>query len=87
MDIALRPSKGGYMRPFGCAWFIVEYLKGNGPEGSNKIDPDVGACMVDIHQAYKSALHRSYAEDTVAQEEEQRKKKGLPPPSVEEAQE
>ncbi len=87
MDIALRPSRGGYLRPFGCAWFIVEFLKGNGPEGSPKIDPDIGAPMVDIHYQYKTALHRTYAEDAVALDEEERKRKGLPPFTVEEAQE
>jgi len=87
MDIALRPSRGGYLRPFGCAWFIVEFLKGNGPEGSPKIDPDIGAPMVDIHYQYKSALHRAYAEDAVALDEEERKRKGLPPFTAEEAQE
>jgi len=87
MDMTLRPSKGGFLRPFGCAWFIVEFLKGNGPEGSRKIDPEVGACMVDIHQEYKAALHRAYAEDAVAIDEGWRRRRGLPPFTVEEAQE
>ena len=87
MDLPLRPSRGGFLRPFGCAWFIIEFLKGNGPEGSRKINPEVGACMVDIHQEYKAALHRAYAEDAVAIDEEERKRKGLPPFTVEEAQE
>ncbi len=66
MTMPLRPPIGGFMRPFGCAWFIVEFLKGNGPEGSPKINPGVGACMVDIHYQYKTALHRTYAEDAIA---------------------
>jgi len=33
--------------------------------------------MVDIHGAYKEALFRSYAEDTVARDEEARRKKKL----------
>ena len=87
MTMALRPSRGGFLRPFGCAWFIVEFLKGNGPEWSRKIDPDIGSPMVDIHFAYKTALHRAYAEDAVAWDEEERKRKKLPPLTVAEAQE
>ncbi len=87
MTMALRPSRGDFLRPFGCAWFIVEFLKGNRPEGSLKIDPDVGACMVDVHYQYKTALHRAYAEDAVAWDEDERKGKKLPPFTIEEAQE
>jgi len=87
VTIPVHPSRGGFLRPFGCAWFIIEFLKGNGPEGSSRIDPDMGAPMVDIHQAYKEALLRSYAEDAVARDEERRREKKLPPLTVEEAQE
>ena len=83
----LRPPRGGFLRPFGTAWFIVQYLKGNGPQGSLKIDPDVGAPMVDIHTEYKEALFHAYAEDLVAIEEEERVRRGLSPLSVEEAEE
>ena len=82
----LRPAKGGFLRPFGTAWFIVEYLKGNGPQGSPKIDPDVGAPMVDIHAEYKEALFRAYAEDMVAADEEEHVRRGLPPLSIEEGE-
>jgi hypothetical protein len=58
MTMLLRPNRGGFLCPFGCAWFITEFLKGNGPEGSRRIDPNIGAPMLDIHAAYKSALHR-----------------------------
>ncbi len=30
MVIQLRPSRGGYLRPFGCGWFIREFLLGHG---------------------------------------------------------
>ena len=70
MAIAVRPSKGVFLRPFGCAWFIVEFLKVNGPEGSRKIDQDIGAPMVDIYYAYKTAPHRAYDEDAVDLDEE-----------------
>ena len=55
----LRPTNGGFLRPFGTAWFIMEFLKGNGPEDSKRIDPQIGAPMTDIHYEYKSALHRA----------------------------
>ena len=41
MAESLRPAKGGFLRPFGCGWFIRQYLAGKGPEGSTKIDPIV----------------------------------------------
>lgn len=78
MAVAIKPEQGGFLRPFGCAWFIVEFLKGNGPENSKQIDPDVGAPMTDIHYEYKSALHRAHARDAVEREEERRIRKGRP---------
>jgi hypothetical protein len=80
----LKPIKGGFIRPFGTAWFIIEFLKGNGPEGSKQIDPEIGAPMTDIHFEYKSALHRAYARDSVEKEEERRIRKGQPAFSEEE---
>jgi len=76
MALPIRPDQGGFLRPFGCAWFIVELLKGNSPEGSRRIDPEVGAPMVDILAEYKTALLRSFARDAVEKEEERRIKKG-----------
>jgi hypothetical protein len=76
MEIPVRPASGGFLRPFGTAWFIIESLKGKGPEGSKKIDPNEGAPMADIHYEYKSALHRAYAKDSVERVEEQRIQKG-----------
>jgi len=74
----LKPNTGGFIRPFGTAWFIIEFLKGNGPQGSKQIDPEVGAPMTDIHYEYKSALHRAHARDSVEREEERRIAKGQP---------
>jgi hypothetical protein len=74
----LRPNRGGFLRPFGCGWFIREFLLGHEPEESPKIDPDEGACQEDIFFYYKGALHRAYAEDAVAYENEERIKKGKP---------
>ena len=59
----VRPNRGGFLRPFGCGWFIREFLLGNGPEGTPTIDPDVGAPQADIFRYYKQALFRKYAED------------------------
>ena len=72
----LRPLRGGFLRPFGCGWFIREFLLGHGPEGSPTIDPEAGACQEDIFYHYKLALHKAYAEDAVAWENEERVKKG-----------
>jgi len=80
----LRPVLGGFIRPFGTAWFIIEFLKGNGPEDSRQIDPSVGAPMTDIHFEYKSALHRAHARHAAEREEEKRIKKGRPAFSEEE---
>jgi len=82
----LRPTRGGFLRPFGCAWFIREFLLGHGPMGSPRIDPDVGAPQVDIHRYYKETLFRVYGEDAVAMEEEERIRRGLPPLTAEEAE-
>ena len=80
----LRPERGGFLRLFGTAWFIIEFLKGNGPEGSKQIDPEIGAPMTDIHFEYKSALHRAHAKDSVEKEEERRIRRGQPAFSEEE---
>jgi hypothetical protein len=74
----LRPTNGGFLRPFGTAWFIIEFLKGNGPEDSKRVDPDIGAPMTDIHFEYKSALHRAHARDSVEREEERWIREGGP---------
>jgi hypothetical protein len=74
----LMPQRGGFIKPFGCGWFIKEYLLGHGPEGSPKIDPKKGACQTDIFHFYKIALHKAYAEDVVDFENEQRLIRGKP---------
>jgi hypothetical protein len=57
------PSRGGFLRPFGCGWFIREFLLGKGPEGSTKIDPDHGSTQADINYEYKEALARATARE------------------------
>jgi hypothetical protein len=59
----LRPVKGGFLRPFGCGWFIREYLLGRGPEGSTKIDSTIGATQVDICFEYKETLAKVTARE------------------------
>ena len=71
----LRPVRGGFLRPFGCEWFIREYLLGKGPYGSPAIDPDVGAPQADIFHHYKMALMRATALDRATRAEEKRAQK------------
>jgi len=59
----LRPNRGGFLRPFGCGWFIREFLLGKGPEGSRVIDPERGAAQADINYEYKEALARATARE------------------------
>lgn len=72
----VRPSRGGFLRPFGCGLFIRDFLQGLGPFGSPRIDPEIGACQADIFYHYKLALHRHYAEEAIDQEQEARVKRG-----------
>lgn len=78
MAETLRPNRGGFIRPFGCGWFIREFLLGHGPEDSPRIDPQIGACQEDIFYQYKRALHKASAEDVIAWENEERIKQGKP---------
>lgn len=71
----LRPRKGGFLRPFGCGWFIRELLLGHGPNGSAKIDPNVGAPQADIFFHYKTSLRNATAYDRATRVEEKRAKR------------
>ncbi|MBA7564527.1 hypothetical protein ES708_06190 [subsurface metagenome] len=68
----LKPIKGGFLRPFGCGWFIREFLLGNSPNGSLKIDPAVGAPQADIFYHYKMTLMKATALDRATRAEERR---------------
>ncbi len=47
MALPVRPNRGGFLRPFGTAIFIRDFLNGDGPKyGAVRIDPSVGAPMV-----------------------------------------
>ena len=82
----LRPSRGGFLRPFGCGWFIREFLLGNGPYGSPNIDPDVGAPQADIFRHYKMAMMQATALDRATRVEEKRarrEKRPINPDNIE----
>jgi len=82
----LRPARGGFLRPFGCGWFIREFLLGNGPNGSPRIDPPIGACQADIFYHYKTALLKAIALDKATRREEKqahREKRAVSPEEIE----
>ena len=82
----LRSSRGGFLRPFGCGWFIREFLLGNGPEGAPAIDPDVGAPQADMFYHYKTALLKATALDRATRREEKqarREKRAISPEEIE----
>jgi len=68
----LKPTRGGFLRPFGCGWFVREFLLGHAPAGSPAIDPGVGAPQADIFFHYKRALMRATALDWATRGEEKR---------------
>ena len=87
MTLALKPKRGGFLRPFGCGWFIREYLLGKGPYGSPKIDPTVGAPQAVIFHDYKLALMKATAFDRATKLEEKKarqEKRRLNPENIEE---
>ena len=79
----LRPKRGGFLRPFGCGWFIREFLLGNGPYEAPRIAPDIGAPQSDIFYHYKTALLRTMATDKATREEERRARRESRPISPE----
>ena len=81
----LKPARGGFLRPFGCGWFIREFLLGHGANGSPRIDPDVGAPQADIFHHYKLALMRATALDRATKVEEKRarrEKRAISPDNI-----
>jgi len=86
MTLALKPKRGGFLRPFGCGWFIREFLLGNEPYGSPAIDPAIGSPQADIFHHYKLALMRATAVDRAARMEEKRarrEKRPINPDNIE----
>ena len=70
MVLTLKPQRGGFLRAFGCGWFIREFLLGNGPARLPRIDPETGAPQADIFFYYKTALIRATGEDRAIRTEE-----------------
>jgi hypothetical protein len=86
MKMDIRPRRGGFLRPFGCGWFIREFLMGHGPNGSPEIDPGIGAPQSDICYHYKQALLRAIAVDRATRQEERqarREKHAISPDRIE----
>ena len=79
MVLQLKPKRGGFLQPFGCGCFIKEFLSGNGPYGSPRINPDTGAAPSNIFHHYKQAIIRETALDRATRTEEKRarKEKGI----------
>ncbi len=74
-SLPLRPTRGGFLRPFGCGWFIREFLAGRTPGGSPSIDPNTGAPQAEVFYHYKMALLRATAIDRATRTEEKRAKR------------
>ena len=72
MTMSLRPQRGGFLRAFGCGWFIREFLLGHGPFDTPVIDLSVGAPQADIFRHYKNALRGATAYDRAIRIEEKR---------------
>ena len=85
-QLPLKPKRGGFLRPFGCGWFVREFLSGNAPFGSPAIDPNVGTPQADIFYQYKNALRRATAMDRATRTEEtraKREKRAIGPANIE----
>jgi hypothetical protein len=82
----LKPRRGGFLRPFGCGWFIREFLMGRSPYGAPVIDPVIGAPQADIFHYYKQAILRATALDRATRAEERqarREKRLISPENIE----
>ncbi len=79
MVIEIRPSHGGFARPFGCGEFIRDFLLGKGAiYGAPAIDPNRGSPQADIFYHYKVAMHTAYAKNAADRENDERAKRSLP---------
>lgn len=75
MTFPLKPQRGGFLRPFGCGWFIREFLLGHGPHDSTSINPEVGASQSEVFHQYKMAIIKATALDRATRAEEKKAKK------------
>jgi hypothetical protein len=76
--LPIKPQNGGFQRLIRTTDFILRFLKGEGPEGEKRIDPRIGAPMVDIFFEYKNALFKLFAREKVELEEEKQIRLGKP---------
>ncbi len=86
MTLPLGPKRGGFLRSFGCGWFIREFLLGHGPHDSPRIDSEEGAPQADIFRHYKNAIRRVTADDRAIRTEERqarRQKRPINPDNIE----
>jgi hypothetical protein len=84
--LPLLPRRGGFLRPFGCSRFIRDFLMGNGPYDSPRIDPEVGTPQADIFFQYKTALLKATSLDRATRAEEKRarrEKRSIDPENIE----
>ncbi len=83
----LRPNPpGGFLRPIGTAIFIRDFLLGEGPFDTPRIDPSRGSPQSEIFLHYKDTLRRQFALDTAVREEEKeakREKRPISPDEIE----
>ncbi len=87
MTLLLKPKRGGFLRPFGCGWFIREFLLGCADEDSSIVDPDIGAPQSDIFYHYKMAFRKATALDRATRMEERkarREKRSISPDNIDE---
>jgi hypothetical protein len=85
MVLPLRPSRGGFLRPFGCGIFIRDFLMGDAPFGSPSIDPGTGAPQADIFHYYKTARLEYTGMERAARHEEKLaklEKRGISPDNI-----
>lgn len=75
MTLLLKPKRGGFLRPFGCGWFIREFLLGQGPHGSPVTEPETGVPQADIFYYYKQTLRQVTALDKATRLEEKKARK------------
>lgn len=83
--LPLKPSRGGFLRPFGCGLFIRDFLLGKSPGGSAQIDPLIGAPQAEMFREYKIALLRATAMDRAIKAEEKaarRQKRYIDPDNI-----
>ncbi|MFH1486317.1 MAG: hypothetical protein ABIH46_09620 [Chloroflexota bacterium] len=65
-EVPVRPTRGGFSRPFGLGQFIRAYLIGDDQYGITVDDPSRGAPTEDIRAAYKNQLLTDHAQELMS---------------------